>query len=409
MDEREFATEVVVQLQRAGYEALWAGGCVRDELLGLSPADYDIATNARPEQVMKHFKHCHQFGASFGVVEVLGPRDAQGHRLKVQVATFRSDGTYSDGRRPDSVVFSTAEEDALRRDFTINGLFFDPIHQRILDYVDGQRDLNARILRAIGTPEERFREDKLRILRAVRMATRFELQVEPETHAAARRMADQICVVSVERITEELRKILNHRRRVAGMRLIEDFGLVSLLFPELKNGDESWEQAITILVHLNDDDQFPLALAVMIHSLGSHSAEEVCRRFRLSNAEAETVVWLVAKQRRLFDAPSMRRSELQPLLIHPEIERLMTMHRAMARASGISEVPIDDCAEILCTTPPEKLNPAPLLSGDDLRAMGRRPGPAFKKILDSVRVAQLNGELQSREQAIHFVLTQNPL
>src|SRR5262245_38157167 len=198
--EREFAVEVVRTLKDAGHEALFAGGCVRDELLRLVPKDHDVATSARPEQVRALFRRTIAVGESFGVVEVLGPRP-----LRIQVATFRSDGAYTDGRRPDEVTFSTAREDALRRDFTINGMFFDPLQGELVDYVGGQADLRGRVLRAIGEPRERFTEDKLRMLRAVRLAARFEFDIHPDTAAAIRAMASEIEVVSAERITDELR------------------------------------------------------------------------------------------------------------------------------------------------------------------------------------------------------------
>src|SRR3954451_13718849 len=184
MTERDFAIAVVRRLQEAGHQALWAGGCVSDELLGLTPKDYDVATDARPDEVMRLFRRTIAVGASFGVVEALGPRQDDGTFLKVQIATFRTDVGYSDGRRPDEVVFSSAREDALRRDFTINGMFYDPLDGRLIDYVGGQADLHARVLRAIGDPEIRFEEDKLRLLRAVRFATRFDLALEPRTRAA---------------------------------------------------------------------------------------------------------------------------------------------------------------------------------------------------------------------------------
>src|SRR2546423_12854917 len=203
MTERDFAVRVVQRLRDAGYQALWAGGCVRDELLGLVPKDYDVATDATPEQVRRLFRRTVAVGAAFGVVEVLGPRP-----LKVQVATFRSDVSYSDGRRPDRVVFSSAREDALRRDFTINGMFFDPLTDQLIDYVGGQEDLRARVLRAIGDPVRRFTEDKLRMLRAVRIATRFDLTLDEATATAVRAMAPEIRAVSAERIAEELRKLL---------------------------------------------------------------------------------------------------------------------------------------------------------------------------------------------------------
>src|SRR5215468_2735973 len=210
MTERDFAVQVVRRLRQAGYEALWAGGCVRDELLGVEPVDYDVATSARPEEVQRTFAHTVEVGVSFGVVEVIGPRRPDGSFPKVQVATFRSDGAYVDGRRPESVVFSTAAEDAQRRDFTINGMFFDPLESRVIDYVGGLADLKAGVLRAIGDPRARFREDKLRLMRAVRMAARFDFPIEAGTAAAVREMAPQITVVSSERIAEELRKMLAH-------------------------------------------------------------------------------------------------------------------------------------------------------------------------------------------------------
>ena len=230
--EREFAVEVVRRLREAGHEALWAGGCVRDELLGQTPKDYDVATSALPEQVRRLFRRTVGVGEAFLVVEILGPRTETGP-LKVQAATFRSDGEYIDERRPVEVVASTPREDALRRDFTINGMFFDPLENRIIDYVGGQDDLRNRVLRAIGDAEKRIGEDKLRMMRAVRMAARFELTVEPATAAAIRKMAPGIPVVSAERIADEFRKMLVDRHRARGMRLFVELGLAAPVLPEL--------------------------------------------------------------------------------------------------------------------------------------------------------------------------------
>src|SRR6516225_8102356 len=230
--ERDFAIDVVRRLRDAGHEALWAGGCVRDELLRLVPKDYDVATSAHPDEVRRLFRRTIAVGASFGVIEVLGPRTPAGP-LKVQVATFRSDVSYSDGRRPDAVVFSSAREDALRRDFTINGMFFDPLEGRLIDYVGGQDDLRDRVLRAIGEPRQRFDEDKLRLMRAVRLATRFGLTLEPATRAAIEAMSPEIGVVSAERVAEELRKLLVDPRRARGMRMFMDLKLAQAILPEL--------------------------------------------------------------------------------------------------------------------------------------------------------------------------------
>ncbi|MGL4549960.1 MAG: CCA tRNA nucleotidyltransferase, partial [Gemmataceae bacterium] len=227
--EREFAVEVVRALQAAGHDALFAGGCVRDELLGHEPADYDVATAALPDDVIALFRRTVAVGAAFGVVEVLGPRP-----FKVQVATFRRDGNYSDARRPDDVVFSTAEEDAKRRDFTINGMFLDPLAGRVIDFVGGRADLDAKVLRAIGDPAARFREDRLRLLRAVRMAARFGLSIDPDTRAAVQRMAAAVGDgVSAERVAEEFRKMLTDPNRVRAMRLLLELGLAAAVLPEL--------------------------------------------------------------------------------------------------------------------------------------------------------------------------------
>ena len=236
MTERDFAIDVVKRLRDAGFQALWAGGCVRDYLLGLAPKDYDVATDARPEQVQALFRWTIAVGMSFGVVQVLGPRGPSGV-LKVEVATFRSDGDYSDGRHPDNVVFASAREDALRRDFTINGMFYDPVAEQVIDYIGGQEDLQARRLRAIGDPMARFREDKLRLLRAIRFATRFDLTLDPTTAAAIGSLALQIRQVSAERIADELRKLLVYPRR-APRRPVNGFDPARGGGPSRAPGDE---------------------------------------------------------------------------------------------------------------------------------------------------------------------------
>src|SRR5262249_28018451 len=225
MTERDFSVDVVQRLRQAGYQALWAGGCVRDQLLGLTPKDYDVATDARPGEVRELFRRTIAVGASFGVIEVLGPR-VENDQLRVQVATFRSDVSYTDGRHPDAVIFSSPEQDALRRDFTINGMFYDPLEGRLIDYVGGEADLRRRMLRAIGDPAAPFPEDKPAIVPAVRLATRFGLSMEAATANAIRAMAEQINVVSAGRIAEELRQLLVHPRRARGMNLLYDVGLV---------------------------------------------------------------------------------------------------------------------------------------------------------------------------------------
>jgi poly(A) polymerase len=442
MTEREFAIDVVRRLQAAGFRALWAGGCVRDELLGLKPADYDVATDARPEQVQGLFRRSTAVGAAFGVVEVIGPRGADGDWLKVQVATFRSDGAYSDGRRPDAVTFSSPEEDARRRDFTVNGLFFDPVAGTVIDYVGGRDDLAAKVLRAIGTPADRFAEDKLRVLRAVRMAARFNLAIDPATLAAARAQAADVRVVSPERVADELRKMLVHPRRGRAVRLLREFDLLEPVLPELvptielpqgppaaPTGD-LWEHLCRVVEALPEPDwpeprpvSFPLAFAALLHDIGKprtvgrtadrwtfhghehvgrRMAEGIARRLRLSNDETNRLAWLVDKHQFLADAPVMRMSRLKPVLVHPGIGELLALHRADAVASGKDLAHVEFCERMLRETPPEELNPPPLLTGDDLIAAGWSPGPAFKRVLDAVREAQLEGTVRTKPDALRM-------
>jgi poly(A) polymerase len=431
MTERGFAIDVVRRLRGAGFQALWAGGCVRDQLLGLSPKDYDVATDARPEDVQRLFRRTVAVGASFGVVEVLGPG-----RLKVQVATFRADVSYSDGRHPDAVVFASAREDALRRDFTINGMFFDPVKNQVVDYVEGQKDLEARVLRAIGEPTARFAEDKLRLLRAVRFATHYELELEPATAAAIRQMADQLPVVSAERIAEELRRLLVDPHRTRGIRLLDELGLVRAILPELlemkgvpqgppdaPTGD-LWDHVLRVLDLLGPKPSFPLAFAALLHDVGKRRtmgrtpdrytfynhehvgrrmAYEICRRLKLSNEERERIEWLVEKHQFLSDARQLRKSKLKTILIHPGIHELLDLHRADAQASGRSQDHVDFCEQCLREWSAEELNPPPLISGDDLVQHGLEPGPHFKALLDAVREAQLEGTMTTADEAIQLV------
>ena len=397
MTERDFATEVVERLAARGFTALWAGGCVRDELLGLVPADYDIATDAIPEQVQASFRRSNSFGASFGVVEVLGPRGDGGAWLKVQVATFRSDGTYTDGRRPDSVTYSSPEEDAKRRDFTVNGMFFDPTTGTVTDYVGGRADLEHRVLRAIGDPVARFTEDKLRVLRAVRMAARFGLTIEPATFAAVRSMATQVTTVSAERIGEELRKILTHPERVRGVELLRDAGLVAPILPQAA---AQIEDAIDRLRKLPTRVSFELAFATLLPALDAKGTATVTRRLRLSNDEAARIGWLVAHRDALDAAEALPLSKLKPLLAHAGAVELVELHRARSADAGVAFV-----ERFLATTPAGELDPAPLVTGDDLAAFGMTPGPEFKRILAAVRDAQLEGRLPSRSAALALAET----
>lgn len=398
-EQRRFALEVVRRLRGAGFEAYWAGGCVRDRLLGRVPVDYDVATDAVPERIRALFgrRRTLAIGAAFGVIAVVGPRRAG----VVEVTTFRRDAPYSDGRHPDSVCFSTAEEDASRRDFTINGMFFDPVEERVIDFVGGQKDLADGVVRAIGNARDRFAEDKLRMLRAVRFAAAFDFRLDAEARRAIAEMAGEIRVVSPERIAVEMRRLLADRSRAAGVRLLLDVGLAAELLPEIVPRDDagrkSFDETLELLARLGEGCGFPAALAALLAPFADPAgAEEVCRRWRLSNDERERVCWLVDHRHALPAAVEMPWSKLQPLLAAEWIGDLLMIAEASSPA-GVSAAA--HCRRLLAL-PPEKLDPPPLLTGDDLLAHGMTAGPLFKLILQRVRDAQLDGEVRSKDEAL---------
>ena len=408
---REFALVVVRRLREAGYEALWAGGCVRDLILGATPSDYDVATNALPNQVMGLFRRTIPVGVSFGVVRVRGPKAAGG---EVEVATFRSDGEYRDGRRPESVVYGTPREDASRRDFTINGMFLDPLTDRVIDYVGGRQDLDARVLRAIGDPAARFEEDKLRLLRAVRFAARFDFSIESRTREALVDMAVRVRMVAAERIAQELTRILLHPGRARGIALAFETGVLGAVLPDLLvlkgsyspdggsfSGDR-WEHTLAVLAALPSEINAAIGFAALMHASDEPAdvMDRAARELKLSNADRERAVWLVANQSALKDAASMPRSRLKPLLAHPGREELLTLVEAIGTVLGETG-DAAYCRRYIRQLPEGPLDPPPLLTGADLRAAGMTPGPRFKDILDAARTAQLDGEVVTKDEAMH--------
>lgn len=406
-ERRDFAKEVVVKLRRAGFQALWAGGCVRDVLLGLTPADYDVATDATPEQAMATLPYRSlAIGAAFGVVKVRHPRQ-KGN--EVEIATFRSDLAYIDGRRPVGVVFSSPREDAERRDFTLNGLFMDPTTGEVIDYVGGRADLEARVLRAIGDPAARFEEDKLRLLRAARFASRFDLTIEPATSAAIRAMAPQIVVVSPERIAQELRKMLEHPSRARSVESLMDLGLMAAVIPPLGALDAGLRgRILRTLDVLPPGAGFPLAMAALLHLVPSSRppavvADDLCQRLKLSNAERETIDWLVASHDSLVDAASLSASRLKRLLSRPGIDELLELHRADALATTGDVRHVEFCRDYLERQPDGPLDPPPLLTGNDLIRHGLKPGPHFAAILKRVRDEQLESRIRDKGEALAFV------
>ncbi len=397
--QREFATDVVRRLTEEGYTALFAGGCVRDLLLNRPAKDYDVATTARPEEVRKLFgnRRTLAVGESFGVIIVLGPQSG----VQVEVATFRREGDYSDGRRPDHVEYCSPEEDARRRDFTINGMFYDPVDSRVFDYVGGEHDLAARVVRAIGEPHDRMREDKLRMLRAVRFAATLDFQLDETTAAAVRDMAGQLTVVSAERIAQELKKMLvdGHRRRA--MELCEDLGLLPVIFPELAAGDAAAVRRSFEMLPLLQEPRFELALAVLLLALPAEpTVRSLCRRLKLSNDEKERTTWLTAHQDELRDAPRFPLAKLKRALAQPFHQDQLRLLKVKLLVEEADLHPILFCEEFLARTPPDTVNPPPLISGDDLIQLGMSPGPKFRELLEQVRDAQLNEELRTKDEAL---------
>lgn len=419
---RQFATDVVRKLQDAGYTALWAGGCVRDILLGLEPKDYDVATNCLPEDVRALFGHrrTQAVGASFGVILVRGPKGA----AQVEVATFRTEGSYLDGRRPSSVEFSTPEEDAQRRDFTINGMFYDPVEQQVYDYVGGERDLSAGVIRAIGIPHERMREDKLRMLRAIRFAATLDFELDEQTAAAIREMAGEIVVISAERITQELRLMLVDAHRMRAATLCRDVGLLQRIIPELhpilgegadSPASDEWDITLHML-QLLQQPSFGLACAVLLSGIvpseshtappiesdvdTSATAARICRRLRMSNNETDHITWLLAHRHALDEAPQLPLSRLKRLIVQPGFRDLLALVRVERLARNLDLQSVIFVEEYVRRTPAEEIDPPELLGGHDLIALGLSPGPEFREILKAVRDAQLNGDISSKAEAI---------
>jgi poly(A) polymerase len=423
---KSIAVEVVRCLQEKGYRALFAGGCVRDMLMGRVSADYDIATNARPEEIMGLFKKTIPVGAQFGVVIVV----EDGHQL--EVATFRSDSIYSDGRRPDTVTFSDPKGDALRRDFTINGMFYDPVQGELLDYVNGQRDIQARIIRTIGDPQQRFHEDRLRMIRAVRFACRFDYEIEERTRKAVLENAPKVLTVSWERIREELEKILLDESRKKGMGLLDELGLLVHILPEVsamkgvKQPDnlhpegDVFTHTLLAISYLKDPS-WTLAMGTLLHdvakpvtaeerdgrirfpyheSKGAEMAEKICDRLKTSREEKERIMWLIKRHLAFKDARKMRLSTLKRLLSHEDYPLLAEVSRVDALASTGDLADYNFCQEMRGSLKEEEIKPPRLLTGHDLIAMGLRPSPIFSGILARLYDEQLEGKISTKEQAI---------
>jgi poly(A) polymerase len=431
---RELANSICKTLRQSGHQALLAGGCVRDLLLGREPADYDVATDATPDKVMALFPDAVAVGAQFGVIVVY--RDGQ----KVEVATFRSDVGYSDGRHPDAVVYaSTGKEDVQRRDFTINGLLMQPESGEVLDFVGGQDDLKAGVIRAVGDPDRRFGEDNLRLMRAVRFAARFGFQIEPATFKAIRRHARDVGRVSADRLRDELTKILTEGQARAGFELLHKTWLLAIVLPEIAamkgvqqppqfhpEGDV-WTHTLMMLEQLPPNPPATLAWGVLLHDAGKPATfkpvsetgdrirfnghvdvgvrigEGICRRLRFSNDDTEQILALIANHMRFKDAEQMRASTLKRFVRRPHFDQHLELHRLDCASSHRHLETYDFIRRTLAETPDAEIHPPRLLSGDDLKKMGYNPGPLFSEILRSLEDAQLEGQVSTAEQAVEYV------
>ncbi len=439
---KDAAIQVLTKLREHGYSAYLAGGCVRDLLLGVEPADYDVATEAPPSIVLQQFPESIAVGAQFGVVLVMvHAANGQGY-FKVEVATYRSDVGYSDGRHPDSVQFATLPaDDVQRRDFTINGLLLDPASGEVLDYVGGRADLQAGILRSIGAPKQRFAEDKLRMLRAVRFAARLGYTIEPKTFAAIQRLASEISQISRERIRDELDKMLTEGHARRAFELLESTGLLQQVLPEVAamkgveqppqyhpEGDV-WTHTLMLLDGLEKGCSRALAWGVLLHDVGkpptfrvapdrirfdghaevgTKMAEEICRRLRFPNEITAQVSLLVANHMRFGDVKKMKESTLKRFLRLPHFDEHLELHRLDCSASHRDLSLYEFTKEKYASTPEEQIRPAPLLTGRDLIAAGWKPGPHFRAALEALEDAQLEGAIASKEEAMSFVLTNFP-
>jgi poly(A) polymerase len=452
---KDAAIAIVKKLREAGHLAFFVGGCVRDLILGIAPKDYDIATSARPEQVMRLFPQSLAVGAQFGVVLVV--QEGQ----QYEVATFRSDGAYADGRHPDQVTYADdPRHDVLRRDFTINGLLYDPLTETVLDFVEGQRDIQDRIIRTIGNADQRFLEDKLRLIRAVRFAARFNYQFAPETQAAIVKLADQIQHVSQERIREELIKILTEGYAARGVCLLDESRLLQLILPEVvalkgvgqppefhPEGDV-WVHTL-LMLHLMDETRaekqpaeeqsrisgqvlYPsmtLAMGVLLHDVGkpltfeikdrirfnnhcevgARMAVAICDRFRFTNRQSERIVQLVRDHLKFKDLPQMRASTVKRFLRQEGFEEHLELHRLDCLGSHRNLDNWNYARALLEQLGPEEIRPPRLLTGDDLTTLGYAPGPLFKEILRVVEDAQLDNQVRDAEEARRLVLAKFPV
>jgi poly(A) polymerase len=433
IDKRKNAGEIFGKLKEAGFEAYFVGGCVRDSLLGKIPGDYDIVTSALPDQIISLFPHTAAIGAKFGVVAVI----VEGHPY--EVATFRSDDIYEDGRRPSQIHFSTAREDVYRRDFTVNGLLMDPVTGEIIDYVDGRKDIKKKIIRTVGNPEERFNEDYLRMLRAIRFVANLDFTIEPDTKSSIERNAAKIKQISAERLQEELGKILTRGGARRGFELMAQIGMLKEILPEIDRlqkveqpsrfhpeGDV-WQHTLMMLELLPKEDSnvnILLAWASLLHDTGKaitrtedengvhfyghvQSGEEIAdnimRRLRFSRAQRETVLNLIHYHMVFMNVRKMRPGRLKRFLRMPDFDLHLELHRLDCLASHGMLDNYEFCRDQLQLLAAEDLNPPRLLNGNDLIVLGFVPGKIIRQILQALENEQLEGRISTKEDAKKYI------
>lgn len=425
--------EIIKKFKKAGFEAYWAGGCVRDMLLGIKPKDFDIVTSAKPEEIEKILSHTIPIGKQFGVILAI----VDGHNF--EIATFRSDSGYSDGRRPDAVIFTNAKEDALRRDFTINGMFYDPLEDKVLDYVDGQKDLDARLIRFIGNPHERIMEDHLRILRAIRFKNVLNFQYDPETYNALLKHSSLLIdKVSNERIRDELNKIILSPYAVNAFQDLEDTGVLKIILPELQTmkgvaqpyqyhqeGDV-WNHAMQSLATLSEDASLTLRWATLLHDVGKpktfsvkerirfdhhdHASFEIANklltRLHFENKVIDEVCWLVQHHMMLVSLLTMPEGRRMHWFLHPYFKDLLKLFESDARGTTPQDLEIVDQVRELYKSSIKKMSklPRPLLHGEDImELLGLKPGKRVGEILEQAFEQQLEGKIKTKKQALEFV------
>ena len=425
------ARAIVARLREGGHVTYFAGGCVRDIVRGQTPKDFDIATAARPEMVQQMFARTYAVGAHFGVIVVLE------NGFQFEVAAFRSDDVYADGRRPTMVHFSSPEEDAKRRDFTINGMFYDPVAEEVIDFVGGQADLQAKFVRAIGDPGERFAEDRLRMLRAVRFATLLDYAIDQQTWSALVANAAAITVISAERVREELVRIFLSPNRVRGWDLLDSSGLLRAILPEVEamkgcaqpeqfhpEGDV-FQHTRLMLGLLPAEVSVPLVFSVLLHDvakpvtatvdqtgrirfnehdrIGATMTEQIMERLRFSRAEIDATVEMVRQHMVFKDVPKMRIAKLKRFMARPTFDDELELHRVDCESSHRMLENYEFLLHKREEFANEPIIPPPLLRGDDLIALGLKPGPKFGEILEAVETRQLEGTLRSRDEALEWV------